>query len=106
MTHVTPRGRRKKEIRVERLTEEQKKELKIPAQPENKAPWAIWERGPSAFDWHYDHTEKCYLYEGDVKVITPHGEVTIKAGDFVTFPAGLKCRWEVHEKVRKVYKFE
>jgi len=93
-------------ITVQRLSDAQKKELNIPPQPVAQDGWNVWECGPSAFPWHYDQTEKCFLYEGDVKVITDDGEVTFKAGDFVMFPAGLSCRWEVHQKVRKVYKFE
>jgi len=93
-------------IHVEKLTEEQRKALNIPDKPKAQGLWNVWECGPSAFDWHYDHVEKAYLYEGDVKVITAKQEVSIRAGDFVSFPKGLKCRWEVHQKVRKVYKFE
>jgi len=106
MQKKTSRGRKAKEIKVARLTDEQKKALKIPEKPANKIPWTLWECGPSAFDWHYDQVEKCFIYEGDVKILTRHGEVNIRGGDFVTFPKGLKCRWEVHAKVRKVYKFE
>lgn len=97
---------RKKKIIVERLTEQKKHELKIPGQPVVQEGWHVWECGPSAFPWHYDQVEKCYLYEGDVRVITDTEEIHIKKGDFVTFPAGLSCRWEVHQKVRKVYRFE
>jgi uncharacterized cupin superfamily protein len=95
-----------KKIKVERLTQYQKEDLKIPDAPKKGGPWAVWECGPSAFHWHYDDTELAYIYEGRVKVITDKEHVDLKAGDFVTFPKGLDCRWEVFEKVRKVYKFE
>jgi len=40
-----------------------------------------------------------------VNVKTPDGEVEFGKGDLVTFPEGLKCTWNVIEKIRKVYKF-
>ena len=78
----------------------------IPPEAAETGPWRVWACGPSAFPWHYDETEKAYFYEGRVKVLTDDAEVEIRAGDFVTFPAGLDCRWEVFEKVKKVYKFD
>lgn len=67
--------------------------------------WSSWVCEPSQFDWEYDSNETAYLYEGKVKVKTGSGEVEIGAGDLVFFPKGLKCRWNVLEKVRKVYNF-
>jgi uncharacterized cupin superfamily protein len=68
--------------------------------------WSPWECEPSDFPWEYDEKETCYVFEGRVTVETPKGEkVEIGPGDLVTFPKGLKCRWTVHEKIRKVYKF-
>ena len=93
-------------ILIERLSAEQIQSLHIPEKPMPHGPWNVWECGPSAFNWHYDQEEKAFFYEGEVNVITPREEVTIRKGDFVTFPKGLSCRWEVHQKVRKVYKFE
>ncbi len=68
--------------------------------------WPIWEKEVSRFDWHYHETEECYLLEGRVVVETPDGEsVTFGKGDFVTFPQGLSCVWEVKEPVKKHYNF-
>lgn len=68
--------------------------------------WPIWEKEVSKFPWTYDNSETCYLLEGHVTV-TPNNSdpVTIKAGDLVTFPAGMSCTWEIHEAVRKHYSF-
>lgn len=93
-------------IRIEKLTDQQKKALQIPDSPQSQGPWSVWECEPSTFDWHYDDVEKAYVYEGQVKVQTAEETVAIKAGDFVTFPKGLDCTWDVQEKVRKVYAFE
>ncbi len=69
--------------------------------------WSPWECEPSEFDWEYAAKETCYVFEGKVKVATLDGdEVLINKGDLVTFPEGLKCRWKVIEKIRKVYRFD
>ena len=48
----------------------------------------------------------CLLLEVEVTV-TPDGGGPVKfgAGDLVVFPAGMDCRWEVHQAVRKHYQF-
>ena len=69
--------------------------------------WPIWEKEVSRFDWHYDSTEECYLLEGRVAVETEDGEkVEFGKGDFVTFPKGLSCIWDVKEPVKKHYNFK
>lgn len=68
--------------------------------------WPIWEKEISRFDWYYDSTEECYLLTGRVAVTTPEGDtVTFGAGDYVVFPEGLSCVWEVREPVKKHYNF-
>ena len=67
--------------------------------------WPIWTKEKSTFDWYYDDREQCLFLEGDVIVKTDDGEVRVGKGDFVTFPRGLKCIWEVKEPVRKHYNF-
>jgi uncharacterized cupin superfamily protein len=69
--------------------------------------WSPWECEPSSFPWQYGDQETAYVFEGKVTVETDDGEkVEIEGGDLVTFPKGMKCTWTVHEKIRKVYKFE
>jgi uncharacterized cupin superfamily protein len=68
--------------------------------------WPIWEKEISRFDWHYDSTEECYLLEGEVVVEAEDGEqVKFGKGDFVTFPKGLSCTWDVKVPVKKHYNF-
>ena len=86
------------EIQIKKPTEEELKKLKLER-------WSPWECEPSEFDWEYTDRETCYILEGKVKVKTEDGEVEIQKGDLVTFPKGLKCKWNVLEKIRKVYKF-
>ncbi len=68
--------------------------------------WSIWSKEVSKFYWEYDSAEECYFLEGKVIVTTKNERVEISAGDFVRFPAGLTCTWNVLEPVRKHYFFE
>jgi Predicted enzyme of the cupin superfamily len=68
--------------------------------------WPIWEKEPSTFPWYYDEKETCFILEGKVTVTPDGGEpVTFGEGDFVVFPQGISCTWNVLESVRKHYKF-
>ena len=68
--------------------------------------WNPWECDVSSFDWSYDTDEVCYILDGKVKIKTPEEEVEINKGDLVTFPKGLKCTWNVLQKIKKVYTFK
>jgi len=69
--------------------------------------WPIWEKEVSTFDWYYDSTEECYLLEGKVIVKTDAGEkVEFGQGDFVVFPKGVSCTWDIRLPVRKHYNFK
>ena len=92
-------------ISVQSLTTQQKKELGLPEVAEPRGAWNVWNCEPANFDWHYDQTEQAYLYSGRVTVRAGAESVSLKAGDFVTFPAGLSCSWEVIDAVSKVYRF-
>lgn len=86
-------------IRVEKPTEEKLKSLQVTS-------WPIWECEPSAFDWYYDEQETCYILQGKVTVESSGQTVNLVQGDLVTFPQGLSCRWTVHEKIKKHYRFD
>ena len=70
------------------------------------AEWPTWGKERSTFPWHYDVEETSYFVRGEV-VVTPAGgtPVVLRAGDLVTFPAGLSCRWEIREELLKHYRF-
>lgn len=86
-------------ITVEKPTEAKLDELGVYA-------WPIWTKDASRFDWYYDDQESCYILEGEVTVTTEEGEaVTFSKGDFVVFPKGLSCTWEITKDVRKHYQF-
>ena len=66
----------------------------------------IWEKEASEFPWHYDEQETCLVLEGQVEVTTDDGQkVEFGPGDYVVFPQGLSCTWNVKTPVRKHYKF-
>ena len=69
--------------------------------------WPIWKHGAEEFPWVYDTQETCYLLRGRV-IVTPEGgePVTIERHDLVTFPAGLRCVWQILEPVEKHYRFD
>lgn len=68
--------------------------------------WPIWEKEISHFSWSYDSIEECYFLDGDVTVETKDGKkISFGKGDFVTFPKGLSCTWDVKKPVRKHYNF-
>lgn len=87
-------------IKVEKPTEDSLKSKDVSS-------WPIWEKEVSRFDWQYDSTEECYLLEGEVIVETEDGKsVKFGQGDFVTFPKGLSCVWDVKQAVKKHYNFK
>ena len=69
--------------------------------------WGTWGCGVSKFPWMYDSSESCYLLAGKVTVTPTDGRkaATFGKGDFVTFPAGMSCEWDVSEAVQKHYMF-
>jgi len=69
--------------------------------------WPIWGCEASRFPWTYNEAESCYLLEGQV-VVTPsdgRAAVSFQKGDYITFPAGMACVWNVKEAVQKHYIF-
>lgn len=86
-------------VKVRKPTKEDLKELGVDR-------WPTWESEARKFDWYYDDDETFYVHEGRVKVTTADGEeVEFGKGDLVTFPKGVKCTWDVKERIRKVYNF-
>lgn len=87
------------EIKVQKLRQEDLKKMGVFG-------WPIWEKEVSRFPWSYDSVEECYLLEGDVTVESKDGKaVSFGKGDFVTFPKGLSCTWDIKKPVKKHYNF-
>ncbi len=66
--------------------------------------WSIWECEPSKFNWEYDEQETAYVFDGDVIVTSGNEVVSITGGMLVSFPAGMKCTWDVRKTIRKAYR--
>jgi uncharacterized cupin superfamily protein len=75
------------------------------AEKEEAESWPIWEKEKSTFPWQYDEKETCLILEGRATVKCPEGTVEFSSGDYVIFPEGLKCTWDIKEKIKKHYKF-
>jgi len=66
----------------------------------------VWSCGVSSFDWFYDSEETCLILEGEVTVTWDGGSTSFGAGDYVVFPKGLACVWNVTKPVKKHYIFK
>ena len=87
------------EIKVQKLSQEELRKMGV-------FTWSIWEKEASRFDWQYDSVEECYILEGEVVIESKDGnKVSFGKGDFVTFPKGLSCTWDIKKPVRKHYNF-
>ncbi len=88
------------EIKVQKLTQEQLKKMGV-------FQWPVWEKEVSKFAWSYEDIEECYLLEGEVSVETDDKiVVSFGKGDFVVFPRGLSCTWNIKKPVKKHYNFK
>lgn len=88
------------EIKVEKMSPDMLEERRIKF-------WPVWEKGESVFEWYYDEIEECYFLDGEVEIETADGEkVKIEKGDFVIFPKGLSCKWDILKPVKKHYNFK
>ncbi|MGM0507681.1 MAG: cupin domain-containing protein [Fusobacteriota bacterium] len=88
------------EIKIKDLTEKEVEKKGI-------RDWPIWNKEVSKFDWHYDQVEECLILEGEVEVTPKGGDpVHIEPGDFVVFPKGMDCVWNIKKNIKKHYKFK
>ncbi len=82
-------------------------EVRKPSEKERKEAlaWPIWEKEVSSFPWRYEEKETCLILDGEVTVEAGNEKVSFKSGDYVIFPEGLDCTWNIKKAVRKHYKF-
>jgi len=87
------------EITVQKLGQEELKKKGVFG-------WPVWTKEVSRFNWQYDSVEECYFLEGEVEVTSSDGKkASFGKGDFVIFPEGLSCVWDIKKPVRKHYNF-
>jgi uncharacterized cupin superfamily protein len=84
-------------ITVRKPTEAEKADMKTKP---------IWTCEVSEFDYHYDSEETCLILEGEVTVKHDGGSASFGPGDYVVFPKGLDCVWNVSKPVKKHYVFK
>ena len=84
-----------------------KPKVKKPSKKEQEEAqsWPVWEKEESTFPWEYTVQEVCLILDGNAVVQTEEGNVEFGAGDYVVFPKGQKCTWEIKKKIRKHYTF-
>lgn len=68
--------------------------------------WPIWTKEVSEFPYNYSQTEECLIISGEVEIITKSKIYHFSSGDFVIFPKGLECRWNIKKDVKKHYNFK
>jgi uncharacterized cupin superfamily protein len=76
-----------------------------PADEKKASSWHTWEKEISEFPWAYTDKESCLILEGAAIITTEDGRYPLQEGDFVVFPKGLHCTWQVTKNLRKKYKF-
>jgi len=86
-------------IEIDQLEQEELEEMDVFS-------WPIQKYDEEKFEWYYDKTEHCYIISGEATIVSEFESITVKTGDFVTFPAGLECVWDVESTIRKHYSFE
>ena len=82
-------------------------EVRAPTPEESvtAAKWPIWTKEESERDWSYSQNEQNLILEGEVDIEKKKKKWSFKAGDYVVFPKGLKCKWIVKKAVKKHYNF-
>ncbi len=68
--------------------------------------WPVMEHDEEKFDCFYDKTEYCYIVTGEATITSEFESITVKPGDFIEFPAGLECVWDVQSSMKKHYNYE
>jgi uncharacterized cupin superfamily protein len=64
----------------------------------------VWTVEPCAFDYTFELTETAHILEGRVVVSQKDGpRLELGPGDLATFPKGAVTRWDVRERLKKVF---
>lgn len=82
-------------IIIRQATEEERTEM---------AQCPTWCCEVSTFPWHFDEEEHCWIIEGEAVVTFEDREFRFGVGDYVIFPKGMDCMWQVVHPIKKHYK--
>ncbi len=77
---------------VKKLSDREMEEL-------DPAAWPVTTIEIARYSRHYDQTEEYLILQGEVELETDNGPMKFGPGDFVTFPEGTSCVWDVKEPV-------
>jgi hypothetical protein len=72
--------------------------------PDLKVTHGVWSCTAGSFSWDFAWDEFAMILEGEVTITPEDGEaVTLREGDFINFPLGLKTTWVVPEFIKKTF---
>ncbi len=72
--------------------------------PDLKVTHGVWSCTVGSFSWDFTWDEFAMILEGEVTTIPEDGEaITLREGDFINFPLGLKTTWVVPEFIKKMF---
>ena len=72
--------------------------------PDLKVTHGVWSCTAGSFTWDFAWDEFVMILEGEVTITPEGGEaVTLREGDFINFPLGLKTTWVVPVFVKKTF---
>lgn len=74
-----------------------------PEESQQAQGWPVWACEPSRFPWHYDRQEVCLVLEGQATITCGDEKVVAGPGDWVVFPGGVNCIWQVAKPLKKQY---
>jgi len=86
-------------IEVDQLDLDELRELGVKS-------WPVMEYEEEKFEVFYDKPEQCYIVAGEATIVSEFESITVKPGDFLTFPAGIECVWDVDSAIKKYYMVE
>jgi len=72
---------------------------------DQKVTQGVWDCSAGKFNWDYKWDEFVMVLEGEATITTRDGgeAFTMRAGDFVNFPIGLKVEWHVPQYIKKTF---
>jgi uncharacterized cupin superfamily protein len=71
---------------------------------DKKVSSGYWHCTEGKFEWTFGWDEFAHIFEGEVTISEEDGEsYTLRAGDTVNFPLGLKTNWHITQPVKKFF---
>ncbi len=72
--------------------------------PDLKVTQGVWDCTTGKFSWDYTWDEFIMALEGEATITFEEGDsVTLREGDFIHLPVGVKSQWHVPEYFKKTF---